>query len=65
MQLQLPGPLKSRFGERANMKMNMSLHPSQIGIPILNALGRKTTVLPGLLNSFMCFLFEPYQVGVK
>ena len=31
-----PGPVESGFGERANMRMSMSLTPSQIGIPILN-----------------------------
>jgi uncharacterized protein len=50
-----PGPVASGFGQRANMKMNMSLSPQQVGIPILKALGRKTTVLPGFLTKFLVF----------
>lgn len=50
-----PGPVESGFGQRANMKMSMSLKPSQVGVPILEALGRKTTVLPGLLTKILVF----------
>lgn len=50
-----PGPVASGFGQRANMKMNMSLTPQQVGIPILKALGRKTTVLPGFLTKFLVY----------
>jgi short-subunit dehydrogenase len=50
-----PGPVESGFGQRANMKMNMSLTPQQVGIPILKALGRKTTVLPGFLTKFLVY----------
>ncbi|MBI3219367.1 MAG: SDR family oxidoreductase [Bacteroidetes bacterium] len=50
-----PGPVASGFGQRANMKMSMSLTPQQVGIPILKALGRKTTVLPGFLTKFLVY----------
>jgi uncharacterized protein len=50
-----PGPVDSGFGQRANMKMSMSLKPSQVGVPILKALGRKTTVLPGLLTKILVY----------
>lgn len=50
-----PGPVASGFGQRANMKMSMSLTPQQVGIPILKALGRKTIVLPGLLTKFLVY----------
>jgi len=50
-----PGPVESGFSQRANMKMNMSLLPAQVGVPILNALGRKTTVLPGVLTKVLVF----------
>ena len=50
-----PGPVSSGFEQRANMKMSMSLKPSQIGVPILKALGRKTTVLPGLLTKVLVY----------
>jgi hypothetical protein len=50
-----PGPVESGFSQRANMKMSMSLTPSQVGVPILKALGRQTTVLPGFLTKFLVY----------
>jgi uncharacterized protein len=50
-----PGPVRSGFEARANMKMSMSLTPEQVGIPILKALGRQTTVLPGFLTKLLVF----------
>lgn len=48
-----PGPVASGFGARANMQMSMSLTPQQVGVPILKALGRRSTVLPGFLTKFL------------
>ena len=48
-----PGPVISGFGDRADMRMDMALKTSEVGAPILKALGRKTTVLPGLLTKFL------------
>lgn len=50
-----PGPVKSGFEKRANMKMNMALTPEQVGLPILKALGRKSTVLPGFLTKLLVY----------
>jgi len=50
-----PGPVESGFSQRANMQMSMSLKPSEVGIPILKALGRKNTVLPGLLTKILVY----------
>jgi uncharacterized protein len=50
-----PGPVQSGFSARADMKMSMFLTPQQVGIPILKALGRKTTVLPGLLTKLLVY----------
>jgi short-subunit dehydrogenase len=50
-----PGPVESGFSQRANMQMSMSLKPSEVGVPILKALGRKTNVLPGLLTKFLVY----------
>ncbi len=50
-----PGPVESGFGSRANMKMNGALKPGQLGVPILKALGRKATVLPGFLSKFLIY----------
>lgn len=48
-----PGPVQTGFADRANMQMDMSLKPADIGVPILKALGRKSTVLPGFLTKFL------------
>jgi short-subunit dehydrogenase len=50
-----PGPVESGFSQRADMKMSVSMTPQQIGVPILKALGRKTTVLPGLLTKILVY----------
>lgn len=62
-----PGPVQSGFSQRANMKMSMSLTPEQVGVPILNALGRKTTVLPGFLTKLLVFSLStvPRTMKVK
>ncbi|MEO0472059.1 MAG: SDR family oxidoreductase, partial [Bacteroidota bacterium] len=55
-----PGPVDSGFGKRANMQMDMSLRPDQVAGPILAALGKKQTVLPGKLTKFL--IYEDEQV---
>lgn len=50
-----PGPVRSGFEARANMKMNLFMTPAQIGVPILSALGRQTTVLPGRLTKLLTY----------
>jgi short-subunit dehydrogenase len=60
-----PGPVESGFSQRANMKMSMSLTPEQVGIPILRALGRKTTVLPGFLTKFLVYSLRTVPRSVK
>ncbi|MBI1225961.1 MAG: SDR family NAD(P)-dependent oxidoreductase [Bacteroidetes bacterium] len=45
-----PGPVESGFGERSNLKMAISMKASDVSLPILKALGRKSTVLPGWLS---------------
>ena len=50
-----PGPVKTAFEERANMNMDMSLSPAQVTAPILQALGRKMTVLPGGLTKLLVY----------
>ena len=50
-----PGPVKSKFEERANMNIAVFLSPEQVGIPILKALGRESTVLPGYLSKLLVY----------
>lgn len=48
-----PGPVNSGFAKTANMVMGTALEPADIAIPILRALGRKTTVFPGRLSKIL------------
>jgi len=50
-----PGPVQTGFGARAHMTMGKALRPSEIGVPILKALGRKNTVLPGRLTKLLVY----------
>lgn len=45
-----PAPVHSGFAERANLKMDLALRASDLPEPILRALGRRSSVLPGLLS---------------
>lgn len=60
-----PGPVKSSFALRANMKMNMALDPKEVGIPILKALGNKTTVIPGFLSKLLVYSLRTVTRNVK
>ncbi len=50
-----PGPVSTGFGKRANIKTGKALTPEKIAIPILKGLGKKTTVLPGLLTKILVY----------
>lgn len=53
-----PGPVHSRFADRADMVMSMALQPEAVGVPILRALGRKSTVLPGWLTKLLVYSLQ-------
>jgi len=50
-----PGPVQSGFSERADMKMSMALSPEEVGVPIISAIGKKATVLPGFLTKLLVY----------
>lgn len=50
-----PGPVNSGFAAVANMELGNVLQPADIGIPILKAFGRKSTVFPGRLTKILIF----------
>ena len=54
-----PGPTDSGFAKRAEMKMGKALQPEEIAQPILDALGRKTTILPGFLSKLLVYSLIP------
>ena len=50
-----PGPVDSGFASRANMRMSMSLSPEDVAVPMIEAIGKKTTVLPGFLTKLLVY----------
>jgi len=60
-----PGPVATGFAQRANMQMDMVLTPEQIGVPILKALGRKMTVLPGRLTKVLVYALRTAPRSLK
>jgi len=53
----------SGFGNTADMTMNMALTSQQVGVPILKALGRTSTVLPGFLTKFLVGALRTVPLG--
>lgn len=54
-----PGPTRSGFAKRADMRMGNALDPEDIAQPILDALGHKTTILPGFLSKLLVYSLIP------
>ena len=50
-----PGPVVSGFSARADMQMGQALSPEQVGVPIIRAIGRRSTSLPGFLTKFLVY----------
>lgn len=50
-----PGPTASGFATRAGMRMGKAMPPADVAQPTLDALGRKATVLPGLLSKLLTY----------
>ncbi|MDX2286479.1 MAG: SDR family NAD(P)-dependent oxidoreductase [Bacteroidia bacterium] len=48
-----PGPVRSGFEARADMKMDLFMTPEQVGVPVLRALGRRSSTLPGGLSKLL------------
>ena len=48
-----PGPVRSGFEARAEMRMSAAASPAVVARGTLNALGRRTTVRPGFLSKFL------------
>jgi short-subunit dehydrogenase len=54
-----PGPVHSGFAARAGQRMGRALEPEDIAQPILDALGRKSTTLPGFLSKLLRYSIVP------
>lgn len=48
-----PGPVRSGFAARADMRMSAAASPAVVARGTLDALGRRTTVRPGFLSKFL------------
>jgi uncharacterized protein len=48
-----PGPTQSGFAARAGMTMGKAIEPADIAMPILRALGKHSTITPGLLSKIL------------
>lgn len=51
----IPGPVESGFSARANLKMSLYNTPEDIGAPILQALGRSRSVVPGGVGKLLVY----------
>lgn len=60
-----PGPVESGFGKRANMQMGKALLPDKISGPILKALGKRRTVVPGLFSKVLVYSLRTMPRFVK
>lgn len=60
-----PGPVNTGFSERANLNMGRMLEPKDVGAPILKALGRKATVLPGWLTKLLTYSLATVPRAIK
>lgn len=54
-----PGPTNSGFADRAGMKMGKALGAAEVAQGTLQALGRKSTVLPGFLSKLLTYSLVP------
>lgn len=54
-----PGPTHSGFAARAGMRLGAAMDPEAIAQPILAALGRRATVLPGALSKLLSWSLVP------
>jgi short-subunit dehydrogenase len=62
-----PGPVNSGFAARAGQRMGAALEPVDVVEPTLKALGRRATVLPGLLTKLLVYSLAllPRQLRVR
>jgi len=54
-----PGPVRSGFGQRANMQMGMAQTPAEVARGALRAIGTRGTVRPGFLAQFLELSLKP------
>jgi short-subunit dehydrogenase len=60
-----PGPVHSGFASQADMRMGAAAAPADVAKASLAALGRKTTVVPGLLSKFLTYSLAPLPRAIR
>jgi len=60
-----PGPVNSRFGTRADMRMGAAEKPETVARATLNALGKKMTVTPGALSKLLTWSLMTAPRGLR
>jgi short-subunit dehydrogenase len=60
-----PGPVRSGFADRAGMRMGAALDAADVAGPILDALGRRSTVLPGFLSKLLVYSLVAFPRRVR
>ena len=54
-----PGPVRSGFEARANMRMSAAIEPEVVARETLQGLGRKSSVTPGVLSKILIYSLAP------
>jgi short-subunit dehydrogenase len=60
-----PGLTHSGFAARAGQRLGTALQPDAVAQPILDALGRQATVLPGFLSKLLTMSLVPLARWVR
>ena len=60
-----PGPVRSGFEARADMRMRAAVDPKDVARETLDALGRRMTVTPGLLSKVLTYSLVPLTRSLR
>lgn len=60
-----PGPVHSGFAQRADMRMGAAVSPEVVAKASLRAMGRKGTVIPGVLSKVLTWSLLPLPRSVR
>lgn len=60
-----PGPVRSGFETRAGMRMTFGESPASVAAGTLDALGRRTTAIPGALSKLLNYSLAPLNRSMR
>jgi short-subunit dehydrogenase len=55
----IPGPMRTGFAQRAGMNLDNAMSPKPVARAALQSLGKKSTVIPGLMSKFIAYGLAP------